>query len=100
MYDLMLKSSGLLTIVSGIFLLGMLYADNTWKQAALVLQAKADVIAVESKNVSTNIDKDLAVKKQLSKDKVLTITEYIDSKVKTTCELPQEVLNAHNKATK
>lgn len=99
-YDLMLKSVGLLTIVSGIFLLGMLYADNTWKRAATDLQNKADIVAVESKNVSGSIDKELANKRQNNKDKTVTITQYIDREVKSNCELPQEAITAHNKATK
>lgn len=99
-YDEVLKSIGLLTIVGGIFLLGMLYADNAWKSAAKELQAKADTIAIESKNVTANIDKDLVAKKQLGQQKTLTITQYIDREVKSNCELPQEVLTAHNKAIK
>lgn len=99
-YDLILKSFGLLTIVGGIFLLGMLYADNTWKQAATDLQNKSNLVAAESKNISKDMDKDLVTKKLANKEKTITITQYIDREVKNTCELPQEVLNAHNKAVK
>ena len=99
-YDLILKSVGLLTIVGGIFLLGMLYADNTWKQAASDLQNKVNIVAVESKNISKDMDKDLVSKKLANKEKTITITQYIDREIKNTCELPQEVLTAHNKAAK
>lgn len=99
-YDLILKSVGLLTIAGGIFLLGMLHADNTWKAEARVLEARAEVLATESRSLAKDTDKNLATSKQQNRDNTRDIVQFIDNTVKGGCELPQEVLQAHNKAAK
>lgn len=101
MYDTILKSIGILVISLGIFILGMLYADNTWKQAASDLQTKAAIAEVKSKEVNTKISETLSLKTSTIKIKGEDITKHIESnsvQYNASCTLPEDFIITHNKA--
>lgn len=92
---------GAIIIVVGIFINGMVYADNAWKQAAAELQAK--VAEADIKSAATNeVIKERVVNKiQIVKVRGDDTTQYIDREVikyDHTCVIPPEFVTAHNRA--
>lgn len=95
------KLLGTIIVVAGIYISGMLYADNAWKQAAAELQAK--VAEADAKSASANeVIKERVVNKiQIVKVRGDDTTQYIDREVVKydhTCVIPAEFVTAHNRA--
>ena len=95
------KILGAAIVVVGIFINGMIYADNAWKQAAAELQAK--VAEADAKSAATNeVIKERVVNKiQIVKVRGDETTQYIDREVVKydhTCVIPPEFVSAHNRA--
>lgn len=100
-YQLLLKISGGITIAATIFVLGMLYCDNTWKAAAAELQARVDIAEAKSQTVNTEIREKIVTKTQLVKTRGADIVQYIDREVvrgNQGCVITPEFISAHNRA--
>ena len=100
-YQLLLKIAGTITIAASIFILGMLYADNTWKQAAKELQAKVDIAEAKSKATNETIKTQVITKTQVIKTRGEDVVRYVDREVvkyDNTCVIPKEFIHAHNRA--
>lgn len=98
-YETILKGSGILVTIFSIFLLGMLYADNTWKQAAKDLENKVAIAEVESKAATNEIRQKLITKTITIKEKQDAIIQYIDRevlRVDNSCKIPKEFIQAIN----
>lgn len=100
-YELVLKSlSGILVAVT-IFVLGMLYCDNTWKAAAAELEAKVAELSKQAETVNTEIKEKTVTKLQVVRVRGDDIVKYIDREVvkyDNTCVIPQTFVDAHNRA--
>lgn len=98
-YALIIKSIGCATIAIGIFILGALYADNTWKEAAKELQAKVVALQAQSQVVNAEVKEKLVIKTQIVKTRGDNIIQYIDREVSDAgCTIPSEFVKAHNQA--
>ena len=100
-YALLLKIAGLATIAVAIFILGMLYSDNTWRAEAAELQAKVTAIVAESKVANETIKKKVVIKTQIVKTRGQDIITYVDREVvknDQTCTISPEFVQAHNRA--
>lgn len=100
-YNFILKIFGLVTLVVGIFINGMLYADNCWKQAAADLQNKVTEAENKAAIVNTEIKERVINKLQIVKVRGDETIKYIDKEVikyDTTCKIPAEFVEAHNRA--
>lgn len=100
-YELILKIASPITIAAAIFVLGMLYCDNAWKQAAQELQAKVDVAEAQSKVVNTEIQEKVVYKTKVVRERGADTVQYINREVvkyDTTCVIPTEFVAAHNRA--
>lgn len=100
-YELILKIASPITIAAAIFVLGMLYCDNAWKQAAQELQAKVDVAEAQSKVVNTEIQEKVVYKTKVVRERGADTVQYINREVvkyDTTCVIPAEFVAAHNRA--
>ena len=95
---IMYASIGLIFL--GTYMTGAKSNNDAWLEKVAILEKKVLELAPKSQKVNSNIDAKLVEQKQATKDNTKTIIEYIDREVKTTCELPQEIVNAHNKAVK
>lgn len=84
----------------GTYYTGAKSNNDTWLEKVAQLEHKVLELAPKSQQTNTLLDKTLVQQKQTTKDNTKTIIEYIDREVHSTCELPQEVLQAHNKAAK
>jgi hypothetical protein len=96
-----LKIVGSITTAASIFIFGMLYCNNAWKQAAAELQTKVDIAQAQSQVVNTEIKEKVVVKTQLIKTRGADIIQYVDREVvkhDNSCVIPKEFIDAHNRA--
>jgi hypothetical protein len=99
--ELPIKIVALTTIVITIFIFGMLYADNTWKAAAVDLQAKVLELSKQSDAANTAIKEKTITQLQIVKLRGEEVVRYIDREVTksdVTCLIPPSFVQAHNQA--
>jgi hypothetical protein len=99
--ELPIKIVALTTIVIAIFIFGMLYADNTWKAAAVDLQAKVLELSKQSDAANTAIKEKTITQLQIVKLRGEEVVRYIDREVTksdVSCLIPPSFVQAHNQA--
>jgi hypothetical protein len=100
---LLLKICGGAVVLSTIFIFGMLWSNNAWKQAAQTLQARVDVAEAKSQTVNETIRERVVYKTQVVRQRGEENTKYITREVvkyDTQCVIPPEFVQAHNTAAK
>jgi hypothetical protein len=100
-YNLLLKILSGVVVAAVIFILGLLYADGVWQQAAQELQAKVVAAEAKSQVVNTVIQERVVTKTQVVKQRGEATVEYITREVvkhDTSCTIPPEFITAHNRA--
>lgn len=100
-YKTPLNIGGTAVLALGLFMLGMLYADNTWRQAARELQAKVEVAEAKSQVVNEVVREKLVTQTKIIRQRGEETVRYIDRevvKLDERCVIPPEFVNAHNKA--
>jgi uncharacterized membrane protein len=100
-YQLPIKIAGGTTVAVVIFILGLLYANGVWQQAAQELQAKVAIAEAKSQVVNEVIKERVVTKTQVVKQRGEATVEYITREVvkhDTSCVIPPEFINAHNRA--
>jgi uncharacterized membrane protein YqgA involved in biofilm formation len=94
------KIIGCAVVFLGIYLLGMKYVDNWWQAQAQKLQEQIVLAEKQSATVNTVVEEKIVVKKQIIETRGKDIINYIDREVvkyDTTCVIPKEFIEAHNK---
>lgn len=102
-YKGVLSIVGTVVFALGLYILGMLYADNTWQQAARELQSKVEVAEAKSQIVNEVVREKLVTQTKVVKERGETIIKYIDReviKLDEHCALPAEFVTVHNQAAK
>lgn len=100
-YKNMLNIGGTIVLALGLFAAGMLYADNTWRQAARELQAKVEVAEAKSQVVNEVVKEKLVTQTKIIRQRGEETVRYIDRevvKVDERCTIPPEFVRAHNQA--
>jgi uncharacterized membrane protein len=100
-YQLPIKIAGGTTVAVVIFILGLLYANGVWQQAAQELQAKVAIAEAKSQVVNEVIKERVVTKTQVVKQRGEATVEYITREVvkhNAGCVIPPEFINAHNRA--
>jgi uncharacterized membrane protein len=100
-YQLPIKIAGGTTVAAVIFILGLLYANGVWQQAAQELQAKVAIAEAKSQAVNEVIKERVVTKTQVVKQRGEATVEYITREVvkhNAGCVIPPEFINAHNRA--
>ncbi len=100
-YQLPIKIAGGTTVAAVIFILGLLYANGVWQQAAQELQAKVAIAEAKSQVVNEVIKERVVTKTQVVKQRGEATVEYITREVvkhNAGCVIPPEFINAHNRA--
>lgn len=98
-----LSASGTAVLAIGLFALGMLYADNIWKEAARELQLKVEQAEAKSQVVNEVVREKLVTQTKIVKQRGEETIRYVDRevvKVDERCTIPPEFVNAHNQAAK
>jgi uncharacterized membrane protein len=100
-YQLPIKIISGMVVAIIIFIMGLLYADGKWKQAASDLQAQVRAAEAKSQVVNTVIKERLVNKTQVIKQRGENTVEYITREVvkyDNSCVIPPEFVQAHNTA--
>jgi hypothetical protein len=93
------KLASVVTLAVSIYLLGMLYVNNYWKDKAAQLEQQVAELAVKSAQTNTVIEKKLVTKTEIVKVRGEEITKYVDrevTKYNNGCVIPPEFITAHN----
>jgi hypothetical protein len=100
-YQLPIKILGGVVVLAVIFIMGLLYANGAWQQAAKDLQQQVAVAEAKSKEVNTVVEERVVVKTQVVKQRGSSTVEYIVREVvkhDSGCVIPPEFVTAHNRA--
>lgn len=95
------KITSIIALAVSIYLLGMLYVNNWWKDKAAQLEKQVAELAVKSSETNIQIEKKYITKTEVVKLRGDDIVRYVDREVvkyDTQCVIPQEFTNAHNRA--
>ena len=93
------KLASIAALTVSIYLLGMLYVNNYWKDKAAQLEQQVAELAVKSSETNTVIEKKLVTKTEIVKIRGDDIVRYVDrevTKYNDGCVIPREFVNAHN----
>lgn len=100
-YNLPIRIVATILLVSGVYLQGALaYKDSTALAVAKLEKRLAEAEA-RSARTNTEIVEKIVKDTQVIREKGRTVTEYVDREVvkhDSKCELPSEVIRAHNAA--
>jgi signal transduction protein with GAF and PtsI domain len=101
LYQKLMKMVALTTTALGFFIFGMVYVDHHWRREAETLLARATAAEASAKVVNTEIKEKVIVKREYYKTRGRDIVEYVDREIvkyDNRCEIPNEFVEAHNKA--
>jgi len=93
------KIASVVALTVSIYLLGMLYVNNWWKDKAAQLEQQVAELAVKSSETNTVIEKKLVTKTEIVRVRGDDIVRYVDrevTKYNDTCVIPREFVQAHN----
>lgn len=100
-YKYLIKIVSSILVVLGLFLQGALAYKQSTALAVAKLEAKLAKAEAESQKTNVEIVEKIVKDTQVIREKGKTVTEYVDREVikyDNKCELPKEVINAHNMA--
>jgi hypothetical protein len=106
-YKLAIQIIGLLVLTFGVYLEGALADTKEWELKVKELEVKVAQAEAKSAQVNTVVQERVVTKTQVVKEKAREIVKYIDRdvvkkeevvKFVERCNLPQDVVDAHNKA--
>lgn len=100
-YGLPIKIVSFILAATGLYLSGGLAYKHSVAVEVAELESKLARAEAESEKVNTEVVERVLTETQVIREKGDTITEYIDREVvqyNDRCELPIEVINAHNMA--
>lgn len=79
----------------------MLYVNNWWKAKAAKLEQQVVELEQRSSETNTVIKNKLITKTEIVRVRGNDVIQYVDrevAKINATCEVPQEFIQAHNRA--
>jgi hypothetical protein len=106
-YKLAVQIISIIVLVFGVFLEGALADTKIWQQRVLELEVKVKEAEAKSAKVNTVIQHRVVTKTKVVKEKAREVVKYIDRdvvkreevvKYVERCTLPQDLVDAHNKA--
>lgn len=100
-YNLPIKITSLVLLVCGIYLQGAAGYKASTDKAVAELQSKLDKAEAKSAVTNTEIVEKIVKDTEVIHEKGKTVTQYVDREVvkyDNKCELPNEVIKAHNAA--
>jgi hypothetical protein len=95
------KLASIAALAISVYLLGMLYVNNWWKDKAEVLQQQVTELEVKSAQTNTVIKNRLVTRTETIRVRGSDIVEYIDREVvkyDAGCVIPSEFVDSHNRA--
>lgn len=102
-YKIPVRYAGVALLAIGIFFEGAIYNNEAWVERVNEMEAKVALAEEKSKDANTKIDNKVNAKQIELIEKKRVIKQYIDREVikyDNTCVIPNEFIEAHNKAAK
>ena len=90
-----------LTLVAGVYFEGGYSAEMQWRARVAEAEAKVVIAEQQAKTANVELDKKGHEKVKVIKEKGIVVKQYIDREVikyDSTCNIPNEVIKAHNAA--
>jgi len=106
-YKLVVQLVGIVVLVFGVYLEGALANAKEWELKVKELEAKVARAETKSAKVNTVIQRQVVTKTKVVKEKAQEVVRYIDRdvvkreevvKFVERCSLPQDIVDAHNRA--
>lgn len=100
-YNLLINIVAVILLVSGVYLQGALAYKESTDLAVAKLEKELAEAKAKSAQTNTEIVEKIVKDTEVIRLKGKTITEYVDREVPvydSKCEIPAEVINAHNAA--
>ena len=85
----------------GLFMTGAIKANQAWEEKVKEMEAKVAVAVEQSKEENVKIETKVINKTQIIRERGDEILKYIDREIvkyDTSCIIPKEFIEAHNKA--
>lgn len=97
----LIQAASVAAVIISIYMIGAISNNDAW--LARVRELETKVAEAEAKSATTNTDiiEKTVIKTQVVRERGQDIVKYIDREVvkhDTTCVIPQEFVQAHNKA--
>ena len=95
------KIASVVALGISIYLLGMLYVNNSWKDRAAKLQQQVVELEAKSSETNTQIETKIVTKTQIVKQRGDDVIKYVDReivKINNNCVVPKEFVQAHNQS--
>jgi hypothetical protein len=95
------KIASIAALAISVYLLGMLYVNNYWKDRAEALQAQVAELEAKSSKTNTVIKNRLVTRTETIRVRGDDIVKYVDrevTKYDAGCVIPPEFVDAHNRA--
>lgn len=95
------KIASIVALGISIYLLGMLYVNNFWKDRAQKLQQQVVELEAKSSETNTQIETKIVTKTQIVKQRGEDVVKYVDReivKINNNCVVPKEFVQAHNQS--
>jgi hypothetical protein len=95
------KITSVVALGISIYLLGMLYVNNSWKEKAAKLQQQVVELEAKSSDANTQIETKTVIKTQIVKQRGDDVIKYVDReivKINNNCVIPKEFVQAHNQS--
>ena len=95
------KIASVVALGISIYLLGMLYVNNSWKEKAAKLQQQVVELEAKSSETNTQIETKIVTKTQIVKQRGEDVIKYVDReivKINNNCVVPKEFVQAHNQS--
>lgn len=95
--------AAIVTIFLTTYLSGAKYVNDSWQLKVKELELKVSELEIKSEKINTEVITKVITKEKEIRGKTQEIIKYVDKEVvkyDNSCVIPQEVLEAHNKAIK
>jgi hypothetical protein len=102
-YATIIQIVGILILATSMYMIGGYGVEYEWRQKASELEKKISEGKVESVKTNTEIVEKVVIQKQIVKQKGEDVIKYIDKEIvkyNERCDIPLEVIKAHDAAAR
>ena len=102
-YATIMQILGILILSTSAYMIGGYGVEYEWRQKAAELEKKISEGKVESAKVNTQIIQKIVTQKQIVREKGEDVIKYVDKEIvkyNDRCDIPVEVIKAHDAAAR
>jgi phosphoribosyl-dephospho-CoA transferase len=97
----LLQYASIAVVAFSVYMLGAIGNNNLWLARVRELETKVAEAEAKSASANTNIVEKTVFKTQTVRERAQDVVKYVDREIvkyDTTCVIPQEFIQAHNRA--